>query len=113
MCSSSTPSGCSLSDAALRWSLREKGERPPATLWQPFRLTSVWEFGRKCPNSSLHKRRTGRTTRPLLASARETQRLAETRREFLFSAFLRVRLRLCVKSSQSALHLQPPSRSEE
>src|ERR1039458_5755361 len=107
MCSSSTPSGCSLSDAALRWSFRAKGERPPATLWQPYGLTSAWEFGGKCPNSNLLQRSRGRTTRPLLASARETQRLAETRREFSFSAFLRVPLRLCVKSSQPALlHLQ-------
>ena len=74
MCSSGTPLGCSLSDATLRWSFRAKGERPPATLWQPYGLTSACEFGRRCPNSSLLPRRGGRTTRPLLASARKTQR---------------------------------------
>ena len=34
---------------------------------------------------------------PLTQSRRESQRVAESRREFFFSAFLRVPLRLCVK----------------
>ena len=44
--------GCSLSDAAFRWSFPPCPERPPATLWQPCGLASASEFSRKCPNSS-------------------------------------------------------------
>src|ERR1035438_8435304 len=51
--------GARPSDALFRWPFKAKGERPPATLYQPCGLASAGEFRGKRPNSRTSLERLG------------------------------------------------------